>query len=323
MTAAGVGMSTLTDFPSYAVPLQNGLTSAAIGLIALAALRLTQKLVSSKADRVLVLVSASLAICYSSFSWLYPLVMFFSGVASFVIDWLENYSQLQAEFSDSPYARVSVSESPDIEADQELEEDGELDGFEELDMDLSVTGSMALILIFVLILIVSLVCRNLESRAAQIFGSFYFVGSIIFGGIHALLSYLSGGPVVIPLLQHFTLQHGWMSEHEFLLGLAIISTMPGPMFNFSAYLGALALRKSPTYSILGAILAYLGIFTPVHISPLTRLILKTQGLILQTALIPVYHFSFNITFPTSSGTDIVGGRIFEHSFLELPWPLLG
>jgi chromate transport protein ChrA len=46
------------------------------------------------------------------------------------------------------------------------------------------------------------------------------------------------------------------------------------MFNFSAYLGALAMRNSISSSIFGALLAYTGIFVP--------------GLILQTALIPLW-----------------------------------
>lgn len=47
------------------------------------------------------------------------------------------------------------------------------------------------------------------------------------------------------------------------------------MFNFAAFLGALSLRNSVGESILGAFLAYLGIFMP--------------GLLLQSALIPVWN----------------------------------
>lgn len=30
---------------------------------------------------------------------------------------------------------------------------------------------------------------------------------------------------------------GWMSESDFLTGLALIQALPGPLFNFSAYIG--------------------------------------------------------------------------------------
>jgi chromate transport protein ChrA len=96
----------------------------------------------------------------------------------------------------------------------------------------------------------------------KVFSTFYFVGTIIFGG----------GPVVIPLLQTYMLAHGWMSSKEFLLGLAIIQALPGPMFNFSAYCGALAMRRDAP--VLGALLAYAGIFLP--------------GILLKVAVLPVW-----------------------------------
>jgi chromate transport protein ChrA len=80
----------------------------------------------------------------------------------------------------------------------------------------------------------------------------YLAGTIIFGG----------GPVVIPLLREYVVQPGWLSTRDFLIGLAIIQAFPGPNFNFAVYLGALSLRGTPWPTILGALLGYLGIFTP-------------------------------------------------------------
>lgn len=68
--------------------------------------------------------------------------------------------------------------------------------------------------------------------------------------------------MVIPLLNAYTVTPGWLTEREFLLGLAIISACPGPMFNFAAFLGALSMRNSWGLSIIGATMAYLGIFLP-------------------------------------------------------------
>jgi chromate transporter len=71
------------------------------------------------------------------------------------------------------------------------------------------------------------------------------IGSIIFGG----------GQVVLPLLQDQVVPK-WMTNDQFLQGLGLAQSMPGPLFNFAAYLGAVY------QGVPGALLAYLGIFGP-------------------------------------------------------------
>ena len=44
--------------------------------------------------------------------------------------------------------------------------------------------------------------------------------------------------MVLPLLQNEVVATGWVSESDFLTGLALVQAMPGPLFNFAAYLGA-------------------------------------------------------------------------------------
>ena len=80
-----------------------------------------------------------------------------------------------------------------------------------------------------------------------------------------------GGPVVIPLLRGYTVDPGWVNSRDFLLGFAILQAFPGPNFAFAAYLGFLAV---PSNRVLGAVLGYLGIFTP--------------GILLKLALLPLY-----------------------------------
>jgi chromate transport protein ChrA len=67
---------------------------------------------------------------------------------------------------------------------------------------------------------------------------------------------------VIPLLRSYVVDPGWVSPRDFLLGLAIIQAFPGPNFNFAVYLGALALASTPTPTIFGALLGFIGIFFP-------------------------------------------------------------
>jgi chromate transport protein ChrA len=91
-----------------------------------------------------------------------------------------------------------------------------------------------------------------RALAYDLFANMYLAGTIIFGG----------GPVVIPLLRSYVVDPGWVSPRNFLLGLAMIQAFPGPNFNFSVYLGALTLASTRIPTIFGAMLAFMGIFTP-------------------------------------------------------------
>lgn len=90
------------------------------------------------------------------------------------------------------------------------------------------------------------------TRTLFLFANFYLAGTIIFGG----------SPVVIPLLREYIVAEGWVSPRDFLLGLALIQAFPGPNFNFAVYLGALTLSNVNSSSVIGAIVAFVGIFVP-------------------------------------------------------------
>jgi chromate transport protein ChrA len=89
-------------------------------------------------------------------------------------------------------------------------------------------------------------------RGVSLFSNLYLAGTIIFGG----------GPVVIPLLREYIVAEGWVSPRDFLIGLALIQSFPGPNFNFAVYLGSLATAGSSLPSFVGALIGFLGIFTP-------------------------------------------------------------
>ncbi|KAL8786213.1 MAG: hypothetical protein Q9213_002901 [Squamulea squamosa] len=105
---------------------------------------------------------------------------------------------------------------------------------------------------FLTILLLRALLPDIVPRAFSLFSSLYLAGTIIFGG----------GPVVIPLLREYIVVPGWVSPRDFLLGLALIQAFPGPNFNFAVYLGALATKGTSVHSFVGALLAFVAIFTP-------------------------------------------------------------
>jgi len=123
-----------------------------------------------------------------------------------------------------------------------------------------------LALLVAAILVRALVPASSNADYGQLVATFYFVGSIIFGG----------GPVIIPLLKTYTVDSGWMTDQQFLVGLALIQSLPGPNFNFACFLGAVAMVNTNKSGIAGAVLCYLAIFFP--------------GLILKNAIIPFWQF---------------------------------
>jgi chromate transporter len=67
-----------------------------------------------------------------------------------------------------------------------------------------------------------------DNENVRLFDTFYRVGSLVFGGGH----------VVLPLLQAEVVPSGWVSNDAFLAGYGAAQAVPGPLFTFAAYLGA-------------------------------------------------------------------------------------
>ncbi len=88
----------------------------------------------------------------------------------------------------------------------------------------------------------------------RLFENFYRNGSLIFGG----------GNVLIPLLfTEFVQFKHYLSSEEFLIGFAFVQAVPGPVFSFCSYVGALSMREYGIGGeIAGGIIASLGIFLP-------------------------------------------------------------
>ena len=93
--------------------------------------------------------------------------------------------------------------------------------------------------------------RSLElSQGIALFEAFYRSGALVFGGGH----------VVLPLLREAFVTPGWVSDDAFLAGYGAAQAVPGPLFTFAAYLGAVV-RPAP-HGLAGAALGLIGIFLP-------------------------------------------------------------
>jgi chromate transporter len=87
------------------------------------------------------------------------------------------------------------------------------------------------------------------SPGIALFEAFYRSGALVFGGGH----------VVLPLLREAFVTPGWVSDDTFLAGYGAAQAVPGPLFTFAAYLGAVA---RPSHGLAGAALGLFGIFLP-------------------------------------------------------------
>lgn len=93
--------------------------------------------------------------------------------------------------------------------------------------------------------------------------AFYRSGALVFGGGH----------VVLPLLEDAVVAPGWIGRETFLAGYGAAQAIPGPMFAFSAFLGAVVPTAHPPWA--GAATALLFMFLP--------------GFLLVAGLLPFWH----------------------------------
>lgn len=111
-------------------------------------------------------------------------------------------------------------------------------------------GAIALSLFGALLVLPPLLTAATHDPRLVLFDAFFRSGALVFGGGH----------VVLPLLQAQVVAPGWVSDAAFLNGYGLAQAIPGPLFAFAAYLGALA---SPVpHAALGAAIALVALFLP-------------------------------------------------------------
>ncbi|HUO09353.1 MAG TPA: chromate efflux transporter [Phycisphaerae bacterium] len=109
----------------------------------------------------------------------------------------------------------------------------------------------ALLVFFALLIALPAVAAATGSETWKIFDGFYRSGSLVFGGGH----------VVLPLLRAEVVPRGWVTDDQFLAGYGAAQAVPGPLFTFSAYLGA-AMHRSGIAPWVNGLWCLLAIFLP-------------------------------------------------------------
>jgi chromate transporter len=111
-------------------------------------------------------------------------------------------------------------------------------------------GVIALTLFLILLIGLPFAGRIAPHTLVDLAGIFYRAGALVFGGGH----------VVLPLLRDALVPRGWLSDNAFLAGYGAAQAIPGPLFTFSAYLGAIV--APPGEAALWSGVALLFMFLP-------------------------------------------------------------
>jgi chromate transporter len=114
-------------------------------------------------------------------------------------------------------------------------------------------GFAALVLFAALLVGMPLWAVTSGSPTISLLDGFYRSGALVFGGGH----------VVLPLLQATVVPAGAVSNSDFLAGYGAAQAVPGPLFTFAAYLGAVA--SGPLHGWIGGLALLLAIFLPAFL----------------------------------------------------------
>jgi chromate transporter len=100
----------------------------------------------------------------------------------------------------------------------------------------------------------AIVGKVTNSLPVRLFENFYRNGSLVFGG----------GQVLIPILYNeFVEFKHYLTEQEFLAGMALTQVVPGPVFSIATFVGSISLQSAGiTGQIIGGFVATAGIFLP-------------------------------------------------------------
>jgi len=299
MYGLSIGVSNIQEgLPRAVYALLSGLNSATVGIIALAAVQLSEKAITDKMTRILVFLGAAAGMLYNAL-WYFPLLMLLAGIAAVVHDfrWLHPPVKAVAGFVHLPFKKKPPTTEDEVAVEMTAPQgqnngniqEATADGPKEQSVPVDQTSEPTLPTTQQEAKLGAESERRVVPPERQLNFSWKF-GLLIIGlflasfivvmvlrGVLTNKSLLydlfanmylagtiifGGGPVVIPLLREYVVAEGWVSPRDFLIGLALIQGFPGPNFNFAVYLGGLTAINGGYNSAAGAVLGYFGIFAP-------------------------------------------------------------
>jgi len=277
MTLGGAGAAEVLVTPSSALKgFTAGLSAAGVALVVSAADGLARsqggKTLTTK---ILCGISATVAYYYAS-AWLFPSLIAFGGVITYVESVLKSSrgkNQKVYETKDDNMYKIRKEQEKNYETAEDV-----VDNVANLGLTPLVGGILLSFWIASLITLGVLVANTEYEGNKELhwFEAFWRTGSIIFGG----------GQVVLPLLLNDVVQYdtscvtnttlgeeclqyveselanSWVTEEQFFTGLAMAQAMPGPLFNLSAFLGAVIARRAGISVIIGVLCSWFGLFGP-------------------------------------------------------------
>ena len=216
MALAGLGVATFLSDGGRPQWL-DGVQPATVALVAVAAWRLGVAVIKTRLTMGLMLLGAVVTVLVRQ-PWAFPATLAVGGLVTAVALRAQRH-EARDEAGSVPLDNLGISR---------------------------VAGTLLLLLFFGLLGGLILARLALDLEWLQVLESFYRTGSLIFGG----------GQVVLPMLSAEVVEPGWVTQQQFLDGLALMLALPGPLFSFSAYLGAVA------GGVPGLLLAFVGLFLP-------------------------------------------------------------
>jgi len=259
MTLAGAGAAEALVNPSKTLrAFTAGVSAAGVGLVVSAADGLARSQGGkTRTTKTLCAISAVVAYYYRT-AWLFPSLIAFGGLVTAI------------------EARQKKEKTDDAEDVADADADAE----DVARLGLKPWAGAVLIAVWIITLItLGIVVPNTSyesNKELHWFEAFWRTGSIIFGG----------GQVVLPLLLNDVVQYettcaaydtvtsactayaktelatSWITEEQFFAGLGVVQAMPGPLFNLSAYIGAVAARRAGVNVIVGVMCCWFGLFGP-------------------------------------------------------------
>ena len=130
-------------------------------------------------------------------------------------------------------------------------------------LDFSVSRRVGIVATVLLAVLLAAALVPLPDSGYAMFNAFFRSGALVFGGGH----------VVLPLLNEAVVAPGWVSEEAFLVGYGAAQAVPGPLFTFGAYLGAVA-----TAPVIGPAAIAIGLFA-----------IFLPGILLQLSALPFWN----------------------------------